>query len=114
LRKHNVPRSKPQASSDSQDKTILLTSAKWHKGDFMENKGNLSEVELLCEGIHSIYDLAQKARAIQYIKREQYLGTTQPCKDECKPTAGAFNIAHSKLSEIDEILHEIICYLKCI
>jgi hypothetical protein len=89
-------------------------SAKWHKGDFMENKGNLSEVELLCEGIHAVYDLAQKAREIQYIKREQYLGTPQPCSDECKPTAGAFSIAHSKLSEIDAALHEIICYLKCI
>jgi hypothetical protein len=103
-----------QASSDSQDKPILPMSAKWHKGDFMVNKENLSEVELLCEGIHTVYDLAQKARAIQYIKREQYLGTIQPCEDERKPIAGAFNIAHSKLSEIDEILHEIISYLKCI
>ena len=97
-----------------QDKTILPMSAKWHKGDFMENKENLSEVELLCADIHTVYDLAQKAREIQCIKREQYLGTIQPCSDECKPTAGAFNIAHSKLSEIDEILHEIISYLKCI
>lgn len=80
----------------------------------MGNKENLSEVELLCEGIHTVYDLAQKARAIQYIKREQYLGTTQPCSDECKQAAGAFNIAHSKLSEIDAVLHEIISYLKCI
>lgn len=80
----------------------------------MENEENFSEVELLCADIHSVYDLAQKARAIQYIKREQYLGTTQPCGDDFKPTAGAFGIAHSKLSEIDAILREFINYLKCI
>ena len=80
----------------------------------MENKENFSEGELLCADIHAVYDLAQKARAIQYVKREPYLGTTQPCSDEVKTTAGAFGMAHSKLSEIDAILREIVSYLKCI